>query len=243
MVIEKYSSKNKVFFHSERVWEKFPNLRAMVMVVRGVVNLSPDRVDLVDTLEYISRRLDVAQESEFPSIQAWRRAYAAVGIKPTQYRCAAEALLRRFRKERTLPHFHPLIDVLNAESMRAAIPIAAFDIAHISGGITVRHAMGDETYETFEGEVEHPVQEEIIFADNAGKAHSRRWAYRQSAVSAVSATSDEVLIVAEALHEMASADLALLQSRLNKNAAALNITVGESDFLSPENRMFEYVSV
>ncbi|MFC5429580.1 B3/4 domain-containing protein [Paraburkholderia denitrificans] len=212
----------------------------MATVVRGVADLKPDQVDIAATLECVCRRLDGAQESEFPSIQAWRRTYAAAGIKPTQYRCAAEALLRRFRKERVLSRLHPLVDVLNAESMRAAIPIAAFDIAHVVEGITVRHATGEEIHETFTGEAECPAKEEIVFADTAGQAHSRRWAYRQSAVSAVSERSNNVLIIAEALHEEALADLMALQSRLKVYAEALNITIGESAFLTPDNRRFDF---
>src|SRR5207237_5536508 len=47
-------------------------------------------------------------ESELPEIQAWRRTFSALGLKPTQYRCASESLLRRFRKEGSLPAIHPL---------------------------------------------------------------------------------------------------------------------------------------
>ncbi|HEY3906880.1 MAG TPA: hypothetical protein VGM14_23450 [Streptosporangiaceae bacterium] len=32
---------------------------------------------------------------------------ALAGLKPTQYRCASESLLRRFRKEGSLPNLHP----------------------------------------------------------------------------------------------------------------------------------------
>lgn len=230
------------FLHSDRVWQKFPQLRAAVVVVRGVANIRPEQVDTAETIAEVCQRLASAQESEIPSIQAWRHAYAAMGLKPTQYRCAAEALLRRLRKDRTLPRFHPLIDVLNAESMRAAIPIAAFDIAHVVEGITVRPALGDEIYETFQGEVEHPAPEEVILADAAGQAHSRRWVYRQGAVSVVNDTSNTVLIVAEALHDEAAVDLMTLKSRLEGRAVALGITIGESALLTPERRRLDYAA-
>jgi DNA/RNA-binding domain of Phe-tRNA-synthetase-like protein len=47
-----------------------------------------------------------------------------MGLKPTQYRCAAESLLRRYRKERFLPRIHPLVDLCNAISLAFAIPVA-----------------------------------------------------------------------------------------------------------------------
>jgi DNA/RNA-binding domain of Phe-tRNA-synthetase-like protein len=133
-----------------------------------------------------------------------------MGFKPTQYRCAAEALLRRFRKEGALPRIHPVIDLCNAISLAYAIPVGVFDVSKISEGLEVRHARGDETYLTFSGEVENPAPGEVIFADAAGQAHARRWTNRQSGRSAVGDTTAEVLIVAEAVHDSAPADVAKL---------------------------------
>lgn len=102
-------------------------------------------------------------------MQAWRRGFSRMGLKPTQYRCAAESLLRRYRKEGSLPQLHPLVDLCNAASLAFAIPVAAFDVAHISGNLEVRRATGDETYLTFSGQTEHPGAGEVIFADDAGQ--------------------------------------------------------------------------
>jgi len=41
-----------------------------------------------------------------------------MGMKPTQYRCASEALLRRYRRDRVLPRVHPLVDLCNAVPTR-----------------------------------------------------------------------------------------------------------------------------
>ena len=228
------------FVHSDEVWLKFPRLRALTMVVRGVTEADRASADISDILAEVGQVLDATPESELPPIQAWRQGYAAMGLKPTQYRCAAEALLRRFRKDRDLPRFHPLVDVLNAESMKAGIPIAAFDIAHVAEGITVRRARGDEVYTTFQGETEHPAEGEIIFADGEGQAHSRRWVYRQGALSVVRGSSDVVLIVAEALHETAEADLDALKDRLLARTEALGIVLSEVALIVPEARRLDY---
>nr|WP_291295640.1 phenylalanine--tRNA ligase beta subunit-related protein [Elioraea sp.] len=90
-------------------------------------------------------------------MQAWRRAFSRMGLKPTQYRCASEALLRRLRQEGSLPRRHPLVDLCNALSAAFAIPVAAFDVARISGDLEVRPADGTERYLTFGGEIETPI--------------------------------------------------------------------------------------
>ncbi|MDR7165732.1 DNA/RNA-binding domain of Phe-tRNA-synthetase-like protein [Pseudarthrobacter oxydans] len=160
------------------------------------------------------RRLDTGQISEFPEIRAWRHAFSVMGLKPTQYRCAAESLLRRLEKSGNLPSIHPLVDLCNHVSISLAVPIAVFDLTHIASALTVRPAEGSEHYLAFNGETEQPEPGEVIFADNAGEAHARRWTNRQSARSAIRETSSDVLIVAEALHDDAHDSLSMLLTML-----------------------------
>jgi DNA/RNA-binding domain of Phe-tRNA-synthetase-like protein len=88
-----------IFHHAREVWTDFPELVPGVLFAE---NITPD-VDvgprLVSFTAIAESRLASSSEGELPEIQAWRRAFARMGLKPTQYRCAAEALLRRFRKE------------------------------------------------------------------------------------------------------------------------------------------------
>ncbi|MEU8413934.1 phenylalanine--tRNA ligase beta subunit-related protein [Amycolatopsis japonica] len=185
-----------------------PGLAVGTLQASGITPELP--VDLEKFVARATRRLADGPESEFPEIQAWRRAFAKMGLKPTQYRCASESLLRRLRKEGTLPRIHPVIDLCNAVSVAYAIPVAVLDIAKISGSLEVRHARGDEKYVTFAGTVEQPNPGEVIFADEDGQAHARRWTNRQSGHSAVSATTSDVLIVSEGLHATAAEDVRLL---------------------------------
>jgi DNA/RNA-binding domain of Phe-tRNA-synthetase-like protein len=179
-----------------------------------------------------SRLGTVTAESELPEIQAWRRAFAVLGLKPTQYRCASESLLRRFRKEGSLPRLHPLVDLCNAVSMAYAIPVAVLDLNAISGPLEVRYATGDEEYLTFAGDTEHPAPGEVIFADQAGQAHARRWTNRQSGRSAVRDTTSTALIVAEALHGSAPADVPDLLAALAGEIQALWATTPQTAILT-----------
>ncbi len=208
-----------LFGHADEMWRDFPELVPGVVHVEGITK---DGVPEVEPFLEIARaRLAGAAESELPEIQAWRRAFSRMGLKPTQYRCASEALLRRFRKEGVLPRIHPLIDLCNAISMAFAIPVAALDLSEISGSLRVRYAVGDESYETFSGEIEHPDPQEVIFADDARQAHARRWTNRQSGLSAIRDTSSSVLIVAEALHESAESDVPKLVATIADELAAV----------------------
>lgn len=204
------------FRHSDELWHDFPELAAGALHVAGIRSDVTVNAHLA-RFEAIARaRLAERTEAELPEIQAWRRAFARMALKATQYRSASEALLRRFRKEGTLPKIHPLIDLCNAASLAFAIPIAVFDLAKIDGGLEVRPAVGDEIYTAFSGEVEFPELQEIIFADAGGRAHARRWTNRQSGYSAVRDETAAVLIVAEALHADARADVGRLVDALGE---------------------------
>jgi DNA/RNA-binding domain of Phe-tRNA-synthetase-like protein len=213
------------FQHSGEIWRDFPELVAGVIFADQItpgVSVS-DRVAMLTAIA--SSRLAKATESELPEIQAWRRAFTRMGLKPTQYRCASEALLRRLRKEGSLPQVHPLVDVCNAVSAAFAIPVAVFDVSQIIGDLQVRYASGDEDYLTFSGQSEHPGPHEVIFADQAGQVHARRWTNRQSGRSAVQDPTAAVLIVAEAMHDSASSDIPeLIAAVADELNAAWSIT-------------------
>ena len=112
-----------------------------------------------------------------------------------------------------------------AVSLAFAVPVAVFDVSAVTGPLEVRYATGDEEYLTFAGDVEHPAPGEVIFADDAGQAHARRWTNRQSGRSAVRDGTTRALIVAEALHDSAPAGIAGLVAALTAEIqAAWSIT-------------------
>jgi DNA/RNA-binding domain of Phe-tRNA-synthetase-like protein len=209
------------FQHSSEIWRDFPELVPGVVFATGITPdvAAGDRVAKFTAIA--ASRLASETESELPEIRAWRRTYTKMGLKPTQYRCASEALLRRFRKEGILPELHPLVDVCNAVSLAFAIPVAVFDVSKVSGGLEVRYADGDEEYLTFSGETEHPSPHEVIFADQARRVHARRWVNRQSGLSAVQSTTATALIVTEAMHETASSDVPELVATIAAELSAI----------------------
>lgn len=231
------------FQHAPEIWSDFPELAAGVLAVDGITADVTVNERVAAYQRVADDRLGSGTESDLPEIQAWRRTFSKMGLKPTQYRCAAEALLRRYRKDRSLPEIHPLIDLCNAVSLAFATPIAVFDVSRIKGSLEVRYATGDESYLTFSGETEHPEPGEVIFVDIEKQAHARRWTNRQSGLSAMRKETSSALIVAEALHESADRDLERLTATLAGELKTLwraNVTTG---ILSEGKPRFEFNSL
>lgn len=209
------------FTHSTEIWQQFPQLVPGLLIVDHVQPHVEAEAQLQPWFEQARTRLSQGSESQMPEISAWRRAYAQMGFKPTKYRSAAEALLRRFKREDELPRLHPLVDLCNAVSLAFALPVAVFDLAHVTGYLEVRHAAGTEAYLAFNGEIEHPAPDEVIFADAAQQVHARRWTFRQSLRSTIKPETTQVLIVSEGLHESAPADVPALIDVLAQNITTL----------------------
>lgn len=209
------------FNYSHRLVSTFPFLAVAVFKVEGVTT-DADVTSLVDgNLDVARAQLQAAgNESQLAPIRAWRAAYTATGTNPTKYRMAAESILRRLRTRGDFPMLHPLVTLCNSVSARFAIPVAALDLARISGDLSVGEAQGGEPYHGFDGVESAMPAGEVTFKDGAGVAHARKWSHKQSGRSAVSATTTRAMIVAEAVHEEAADDLSLLAARLREDLVA-----------------------
>jgi DNA/RNA-binding domain of Phe-tRNA-synthetase-like protein/ribosomal protein S18 acetylase RimI-like enzyme len=200
-----------VFAYDRDVAERYPGIKAGLVHATGLAN-GPSSPELLEDYRAEQRaateRLGATALTDLPSIVAWRRAFTAFGAKPTQYRNAAEALLRRLDKHGDIPSISTLVDLGNLVSIRYAMPVAVFDRAGIAGAITVHFARGDEPFTDLgTAEVAHPEPGEVVFVDERDVVCARRWCWRQSAQSATSASTTEALIVVEGQHDAAEHDV------------------------------------
>ncbi|TQM43950.1 DNA/RNA-binding domain of Phe-tRNA-synthetase-like protein [Pseudonocardia cypriaca] len=207
-----------VFRYDRAVLDRYPDVRAGVVVAAGLTNgpTPPALFERYRTAQKeVADRLATTPPAALPSIAAWRRAFAAFGAKPTQYRSAAEALLRRLGKQGDIPSINTLVDLGNLVSIRHALPVAVVDLAGIDGDITVRFATGSERFTDLgSDEPVAPDPGEVVFVDRSGVACARRWCWRQSAQSATRETTTDALVVVEGLHDGAERDVAAAREEI-----------------------------
>ena len=228
------------FCHASTIWEEFPQLAASLLVADDIHAQVDVEERLQPWFQRARQRLSTGPESQMPEIAAWRRVYTQMGLKPTKYRSAAEALLRRFKREDDLPRLHPLVDLCNAVSLAFALPVAVFDLDQVDSYLEVRRATGAEEYLAFSGDIENPAPDEVIFADAANQVHARRWTFRQSRRSTVNPETSRVLIVSEGMHETASADVSRLIGILAENITGLWTTPQQQAALTAESPRLQF---
>lgn len=200
------------FRYHPDVVARFPTIVGGVIHARGVMS-GPTRAELADAFRAeqaaVLDRIGATPLSELPTLVAWRRTFRGFGVDPTAYRSAAEALLRRLTKQGSIPSIGALVDLGNMVSIRHGLPVSVMDQRAVTGGTTVRFAVGGERFTDLgSGAQEAPEPGEVIFADEAGLVSARRWCWRQSAESASGPGTTEVLVTVEGHHPTAGRDVA-----------------------------------
>lgn len=202
-----------MFRYDQQLLDAFPTIRAGIIHATNLANV-PSPLPLLEAYRAeqaaAAARLEETPVAEMASIGAWRRAFSQFGVKPTQYRVAAEALLRRIAKQGDIPSINSLVDMGNLISIRYAMPVAVFDQATIVAPTTVRFARGDELFTDLGSRDAGPINPEpgeVVFVDTRNVVSARRWCWRQSAQSATSASTADALFVVEGHHEAAAADI------------------------------------
>ena len=220
------------FQYHPAILTRYPNVVGGVILAQDLTN-GPTHNSLQAAFQAeqqaVLRRIGSTPLSQIASLAAWRVAMRAFGVEPTQYRSAAEALLRRLTKKGDIPSINTLVDIGNLVSIRYALPVAVFDTRFLRGTVTVHFADGSERYTTLgEAEVGHPDVGEVVFSDESGLVIARRWCWRQSDQSAAQPDTTDAIITIEAHHANAHRDI---EAALNDLLALLQEYAG-GDYLT-----------
>jgi DNA/RNA-binding domain of Phe-tRNA-synthetase-like protein len=202
-----------VFQYHPDILACYPNVVGGVILAQGMTNgPTPTSLQSMYQAEQQAtlQRIGSTPLSQITSLAAWRGAMRGFGVDPTQYRSAAEALLRRLTKKGDIPSINLLVDLGNLVSIRYALPVAVFDTRALQGTVTVHFADGSERFTTLgESEVEHPEPGEVVFSDETKLVIARRWCWRQSEDSAANAETHNAVITVEAHHSEGRHDIEL----------------------------------
>ena len=200
-----------VFQYHPDILARYPTVVGGVILAQGMTNgQTPTSLQSTYQAEQQAtlQRIGSTPLSQITSLAAWRGAMRGFGVDPTQYRSAAEALLRRLTKKGDIPSINLLVDLGNLVSIRYALPVAVFDTRALQGTVTVHFADGLERYTTLgDSEVEHPEPGEVVFSDETKLVIARRWCWRQSEDSAANAETHNAIITVEAHHSEGRHDI------------------------------------
>jgi len=128
---------------------RFPGLAAQIVHIRGV-GVRREHPELEHFKEEVIGRVrgrwSLDELREHPFFRAYRDFFWRIDVDPTKTRPAAEALIRRILRGRTLPRINTLVDAYNLASVDTAVALAAFDEGGLVGELLMREAKAGEEF-------------------------------------------------------------------------------------------------
>lgn len=126
----------------KEIFEIFPDFMAVVILLKNIDNRR-EEVEIAQLLreaekEQIAKLSGLENFSEHPQLNSWRMAYRKFGADPHQYRCSAEALVRRVLKGDQLRHINKLVDLYNYISLKYVLPVGGEEVWLAVNGTGVR---------------------------------------------------------------------------------------------------------
>ncbi|MHA2370458.1 MAG: B3/B4 domain-containing protein [Candidatus Hodarchaeales archaeon] len=139
------------FIISEVLRNEYPDLfvpYATISEVQVATAQSPEfKTRLAEVSGEIRSKFTLENLKDDELVRKYRDFFWRLGIDPTKIRPASEALIRRVLAQKPFPKISNLVDVYNIVSLKTGIPLAAFDLACVSGDVlTLRFAAENEPF-------------------------------------------------------------------------------------------------
>jgi DNA/RNA-binding domain of Phe-tRNA-synthetase-like protein len=196
---------------SEKIREKYPDLRIGVVVAHNVINDNEDTTEL--DLFVIKKFKDFQRQYPFPenlavnkNIICWQDVYRSFGTNPKKRRPTAEALLLRVIKQDFIPHINPAVDCYLAAEPVHCLPIGGYDLDRINGDIVLKISQGGESFLGVGADkAEETDDHEVIYADD-DRVLTRRWNYRDCDYAKIDSGSKSIALFVEAPEAVITTD-------------------------------------
>jgi DNA/RNA-binding domain of Phe-tRNA-synthetase-like protein len=155
---------------SETISQQIPGMGLGILVGKNVTPVKQSNLvhsEAQNLTQFILHKFAENRPAIDPVVSAVRRMYRRIGWEPTQYRPAAEALIRRIWKGMGLYQINNLVDLANIVSTRYHLPMGLYDLNKITGGIVVDVGRSGETYQGIFKEVIH-AEGKLVLRDENG---------------------------------------------------------------------------
>jgi DNA/RNA-binding domain of Phe-tRNA-synthetase-like protein len=186
----------------------FPGVRIAWFLAEDADKIAayPQASRLIDQIqtEISARSLSPEQIGQLPLIAPWRSAFSKQGIKPSQYRSSADALVRRFAANKYTPVGIEIVDIYNALSAQHQVPMGAYDRKKFgSKTIDLRFGEPGDKFCPLGGNSDNYFLNERVPVYAAGST-ILCWAFnhRDSRETCVDAETQSALFVADAIDKV-----------------------------------------
>lgn len=207
---------------ADEVRRRIPGL----VVITGTVTVGDSDAEGIRTfLDHSWRSLaDEVREARpkaHPLIAAWREALMKAGIPVKRRPPSIEAMARRAWKGDDVFSINPIVDVYNGLSMELRLPLGAWDLDEIDGGLVLRLSDGGEAFQPLgSGDPEETEPGEIVYSDRSSVL-TRHLLWRQSDRAKITADTKCFVFVNEMLESMGAEVVTRARERIEQRLVGL----------------------
>ena len=137
-----------------------------------------------------------------PDISRWREVYSDMGMKPSKYRSAPEALARRIVKGQDMWNISSVVDCYDAVSVMTMLSMGAHDLTKISGDMVLRYGKDGDVFLPLgkDGDIVEVTERMVVYAD-AEKVCCWLWNHKDTNLAAVTEHTKEALFIVDSAFE------------------------------------------
>lgn len=207
---------------STEIYEKIPDL----VVISGFLEIGiPDMEGISSYLNEswanLTREIGVHGHSAHPRIRLWREALQKAKVSVKKYPPSIQALAKRTQRSTAPFSINPVVDTYNAISMDLVLPVGAYDVNKMDGGLRLRLSDGGEDFYPIGGDESKPtLSQEIVYSDEEDVL-TRQFLWQQSEKAKITDSSISVVFVCELLSQMGEDLLESTQETIEAKFASL----------------------
>jgi DNA/RNA-binding domain of Phe-tRNA-synthetase-like protein len=191
------------------IFRLYPGYRRGLVLAQGLRNGASDAglIEQLRTQEATLRERVQGNPAEYPRIAAWREAYRRFGARPSDFRSSIEALARRVLRGDALPSINALVDIGNLISLRYLVPVGVHPVPAGEGPLCLRLSNPTDSFLPPDGAAaEVPEKGEVVFVQGS-TVLTRRWTWRQSALTLTLPETTAVFFNIDALQGVADEEI------------------------------------
>ncbi|MES1151830.1 MAG: phenylalanine--tRNA ligase beta subunit-related protein [Dongia sp.] len=188
------------------VARRFPGIEVHAVRAQGFLAAVPRLDPEADLRAAVARigtlGIDREKLAELPLVAVWRKAYAALKVRPSQFRASIEALLRRAVVGQDLALPIPSVNLYNAVSLDCLAPIGAYDMTKLPA-TPMMLRLADPATDRFTplgGKTEDfPLNPDLVVYATGSTVLCWGFNCRDNVETALDARSDDIVFFSEAV--------------------------------------------
>jgi tyrosyl-tRNA synthetase len=202
------------FTVNQTVFEKFPDFKVGVLVVKGIKNPENSGAlrELLDTAS--QKAMDVSPTH--PKIASWLSAFEKLGINPLENKPAHVALLDRVRGGGKIPSIEPIVDLANSVSLTHSVPIGTHSLNELSDDVEIRPTTESDTFTPMRATTTEKVESGIFAYTSGNQVLTKNLVWRQGETSKIRPSSTDVFIPIDTFESVSENELLKIMEELEE---------------------------